>query len=243
MCKRLWCGLLCLLLAGCAGQASAAEPQPKPDLNAIKAAEDAAMKVYMTCVDRAAKRLDDHRSDPATIAQGVLSACGKEFDTTVETFSRYYDNYLAVRENITTQLRQTSVDFAIKQVLIYRKGARNGAALSEAQQADLQRRLKITEPSLEKYIECNVTAARGIALQPGDPMSLALAARGLCGQVEGPLRKALIDAFADIPGASSHEIEGIRQKILERSAAEIVAVRAANGNEPPPPKQPQARDY
>ena len=37
---------------------------------------DAATKVYLSCVDRAAKHLDDHRSDPATIAQGALSVCG-----------------------------------------------------------------------------------------------------------------------------------------------------------------------
>jgi hypothetical protein len=69
----------------------------------------------------AAKRLDDHRSDPATIAQGALSACGKEFDATVEVFSRNYDNYLAVREKVSTQLRQTSMDFAIQRILINRK--------------------------------------------------------------------------------------------------------------------------
>jgi hypothetical protein len=96
---------------------------PSPDLAAIKAAEDAATKVLLSCVDRATKHLDDHRSDPATIAQGALSACGKEFDATVETFSRNYDNYLAVREKVTTQLRQSSMDFAIQRVLVNRKAA------------------------------------------------------------------------------------------------------------------------
>jgi hypothetical protein len=96
--------VLCLAL-GCSLMESAAAVAQSPDLAAIKAAEDAATKVYLSCVDRAAKRLDDHRSDPATIAQGALSACGTEFDATVETFSRNYDNYLAVREKVSTQLR------------------------------------------------------------------------------------------------------------------------------------------
>jgi hypothetical protein len=121
--------MLSFYVCGCTSSARASPPpspsatsnQPTPDLAAIKAAEDAATKVYLSCVDGAAKRLDDHRSDPATIAQGALSVCGKEFDATVEVFSRNYDNYLAVREKVSTQLRQTSMNFAIQRILINRK--------------------------------------------------------------------------------------------------------------------------
>src|SRR5262249_22205170 len=110
-------------------------------------------------------------------------------------------------------------------------------------QAELNRRQKIWQSQLEKYRDCNIAAARGIATQSGDPMSLALAARGMCGQVEGPLRKALIDAYADVPGISSHAIENVRQRRLDRNAAEIVAGRAANGNGSPQLQPPLTHDY
>jgi hypothetical protein len=124
--------MLALYVCGCTSSAPAAPPpspsatssQPTPDLTAIKAAEDAATKIYLSCLDRAAKHLDDHRSDPATIAQGALSVCGKEFDATVQVFSRNYDNYLAVKEKVTAQLRQSGMDFAIQRVLINRKATR-----------------------------------------------------------------------------------------------------------------------
>jgi hypothetical protein len=116
-------GIAIVLAATVAAIAQSPPGNPSPDLAAIKAAEDASTKVYLSCVDRAAKHLDDHRSDPATIAQGALSVCGTEFNATVEVFSRNYDNYLAVREKVTTQLRQTSMDFAIQRVLINRKAA------------------------------------------------------------------------------------------------------------------------
>jgi len=120
--------LICLIMIGLSYAAQAQQPpkstNQQPDLAEIKAKEDAATKLYLSCVDRAAKHLDDRRSDPATIAQGALPVCGKEFDATVEVFSRNYDNYLAAREKVTTQLRQTSIDFAIQRVLINRKAAR-----------------------------------------------------------------------------------------------------------------------
>ena len=103
--------------------AQAQQPPKQVDLAAIEAAEDAATKFYLSCVDRAARHLDDRTSDPATIAHGALSVCGKEFDATVEVFSRNYDNYLAAKEKVTAQLRQTSIDFAIQRVLINRKAA------------------------------------------------------------------------------------------------------------------------
>lgn len=91
---KLLAGIAMVLTATLTVAALAQSPPANlsPDLAAIKAAEDAATKVYLSCEDRAAKHLDDQRSDPATIAQGALSVCGKEFDATVEVFSRNYDN-------------------------------------------------------------------------------------------------------------------------------------------------------
>lgn len=111
-------GLIVILGLTCRASAGDATP----DLAAIKAQEDAATMVYLSCLDRAGKHLDDHKSDPASIAQGALSVCGKEFSATVEAFSRHYDNYLATREKVESELRQTSKDFAIQRILINRKG-------------------------------------------------------------------------------------------------------------------------
>jgi hypothetical protein len=73
-----------------------------------------------------------------------------------------------------------------------------------------------------------------LALQSGDPLSLAIAARGPCEQAESDLRKALIAAYIDLdPSVNQEALETARKKVLERNAAEIVAARAANV----PPKQ------
>jgi hypothetical protein len=96
-----------------------------------------------------------------------------------------------------------------------------------AQLAENKRRIERYQPQARKYLDCNAAAAKGIALQQGDPVSLALAARGLCGRAEVELQKAIIDAYSDFnPGLGNHAIEIARQTALERNAAEIVAVRA-----------------
>jgi hypothetical protein len=99
-------------------------------------------------------------------------------------------------------------------------------AQSAAQLAEINRRIERYRPQLRKYLDCNTASARGIALQQGDPGSLALAARGLCGKVEVELQKAIVDAFSD-PGLGNHTMETARQTALEHNAAEIVAARAA----------------
>jgi hypothetical protein len=80
---------------------------------------------------------------------------------------------------------------------------------------------------MAKYAECNTKAARGIASHPGDPLSLATAARGICLSVEAELWKNLRNAHADYPEVANRAIERARQTILEHNAAEIVSVRAA----------------
>jgi hypothetical protein len=50
----------------------------------------------------------------------------------------------------------------------------------DAYLADYDRRLKTWKPQLAKYYGCNGSAARMVASQSGDPISLALAARNLC---------------------------------------------------------------
>jgi hypothetical protein len=88
----------------------------------IKAEREAASKVYVSCLDRAAKRLDDHKSDPATIARGMLSACGAEFDQDVKAHSRSLS--LDGEQKVARTLRETSLDGAIQLVLSNRAQSR-----------------------------------------------------------------------------------------------------------------------
>ena len=99
-------------------------------------------------------------------------------------------------------------------------------AENEAPQDDLPQRVRLWQPELEKYRDCNNRAAIGIALQPGDPLSLATAARGMCSHYELELQSALVAAYADIPGVGEHALQHVRQTILEYNVAEIVAARA-----------------
>jgi hypothetical protein len=98
---RLRCSfliLMALVLCACASNSPAPSPvTPQLSatdpalLGAVKADRDAATQTYVSCLDRAAKRLDDHRSDPMTIAHGMMSACGAEFDQEVKVYSRHLD--------------------------------------------------------------------------------------------------------------------------------------------------------
>ena len=99
-------------------------------------------------------------------------------------------------------------------------------AENEARQDDLRQRVRLWRPELEKYRACNNHAAKGIALRPGDPLSLATAARGMCSHYELELQSALVAAYADIPGVGEHALQQVRQTILEYDVAEIVGVRA-----------------
>jgi hypothetical protein len=99
-------------------------------------------------------------------------------------------------------------------------------AENEARQDDLRQRVRLWQPQLEKYRECNNHAANGIALRPGDPLSLATAARAMCSHYEVELQSALVAAYADIPGVGEHALQRVRQTTLEYNVAEIVAARA-----------------
>jgi hypothetical protein len=71
------------------------------------------------CLARAARRLDDFKSDAATIAQGMLSACAAEFDEDVRVYSRNLD--LQGRQKVAAMLREGSLDRAVQMVLVNRK--------------------------------------------------------------------------------------------------------------------------
>jgi hypothetical protein len=96
---------------------------PDPVLTeSVKAEREAVSKIYSSCLARAAKRLDDYKSDPATIARGMMSACMAEFDELVEVRSRHLDD-LEGKQKVELVVREASFDGAIQLVITNRKGA------------------------------------------------------------------------------------------------------------------------
>jgi hypothetical protein len=98
-----------------------------PDLATIKAERDASTKVYVVCLMRAAKKLDDRKSDPGTIAQAMIASCAAEFDANVEVYSRYLEDGLEGREKVSKSLKESSYGSAIQLVLQNRNRSRSGA--------------------------------------------------------------------------------------------------------------------
>jgi hypothetical protein len=97
---------------------------------------------------------------------------------------------------------------------------------NEARQDDFRQRIRLWRPELEKYRECDNHAANGIASQPGEPLSLATAARGMCWHYELELQSALVAVYADSPSVGEHALQHVRQTILGYNVAEIVAARS-----------------
>jgi hypothetical protein len=95
-----------------------------PDIAEVKAERDASTKTYVTCLMLAAKKLDDRKSDPGTIAHAMISSCGAEFNANVEVYSRYLENGLEGRETVAKSLRESSYGSAIQIVLQNRNRAR-----------------------------------------------------------------------------------------------------------------------
>jgi hypothetical protein len=82
-----------------------------------KTERDASTKTYVMCLMRAAKKLDDGKSDPGTIAHAMIASCVAEFDANVEVYSRYLENGLEGREKVAKSLREGSYGSAIQLVL------------------------------------------------------------------------------------------------------------------------------
>jgi len=114
------------LLTACTSAARAPQPVPTtqteaPDLNAKKAEEDAATTLYLACIAKEAKRLDDRTSAPASIAPGILSACGVQLDAAVKIYSRNFlqsgGDYSQTSREVEAALRRSASDFAIRAIL------------------------------------------------------------------------------------------------------------------------------
>ncbi|MBX9840276.1 MAG: hypothetical protein K2Z80_00555 [Xanthobacteraceae bacterium] len=78
--------------------------------------------------------------------------------------------------------------------------------------------------SLDAYISCNLAAARRVAGQPGDPISLAVAARGICLRQERQLSEELIATKGEL--RAHRVLQVYREGMLEANTAEIVKMRA-----------------
>jgi len=109
-----------LALGACVADQTPPTPptaQSYPDAATVKAERDASTKTYVTCLMRAAKKLDDRRSDPGTIAHAMISSCSAEFDANVDVYSRYLEEGLRGREKVAQSLKESSYGSAIQIVL------------------------------------------------------------------------------------------------------------------------------
>jgi hypothetical protein len=77
---------------------------------------------------------------------------------------------------------------------------------------------------LDDYIRCNANASRMIAAQPGDPISLAISARGICLRAETTLSEAIFAVHR--PELARKLIEQTRESAVEVNASTIVKTRA-----------------
>jgi hypothetical protein len=118
-----------LALSACASDPPASPPplaQPfAPDpvlIESVKAEREAVSKVYSSCLARAAKRLDDYKSDPTSVAREMMTACRAEFDELVDVHSRHLKD-LELKQKVARAARETSLDGAVQLVLTNRKGA------------------------------------------------------------------------------------------------------------------------
>jgi hypothetical protein len=113
--------LTMLLLSATFSSPSASAQTSLPDAATVKAEREASSRAFVLCQIRAVKRLDDQKSDPATIARGALSACGREFDENVKVHTRYLQNGLEGQQKVAKAAREAGLDAGIQIVLRNRK--------------------------------------------------------------------------------------------------------------------------
>lgn len=118
--------LAAFVLSACASNPPAPSqtqiPPTDPAIIArVKAERDAATDKYVQCLFRAAKTLDDGKSDPATIGQAMLAACAVEFNHQVMV---YWSAGMSL-EQLERSMREGALGRAIRIVLINRKAAQS----------------------------------------------------------------------------------------------------------------------
>jgi hypothetical protein len=105
-------------LGACTAQLSPADPASMASANADR---DAVTQAYLACLMRAAKRLDDHKSDLEAIAHRMMAACGEEFDQQAKAYGPATAS--EGEQKFATRAQQTSLWAAMQMVLKNRKAA------------------------------------------------------------------------------------------------------------------------
>jgi hypothetical protein len=90
---------------------------------------------------------------------------------------------------------------------------------SEAKLADYARRLESYKPLIRSYAACNRSASKIVSTQPGDPASLAIAARSICRSEEAKLREAVHAAYTDDPNLEWMRWKGFARGYLKTTRA------------------------
>lgn len=108
-----------LALGACTAQLSPTDPASNESVNAER---DAATQVYLACLMRAAKRLDDHKSDVEIIAHRMMAACGEEFDRQMKAYSSTTAS--EDEQKFADRAQKTSLWAAMQMILQNRKAAR-----------------------------------------------------------------------------------------------------------------------
>jgi hypothetical protein len=90
---------------------------PPPDPATVKAEREASTRAFVLCQVRNVKRLDDRKSDPATVARRLMSACGKEFNENLKVHTRYLQSSSENQQKVASALRKSSTDGAVQIVL------------------------------------------------------------------------------------------------------------------------------
>src|SRR5215212_4058065 len=76
---------------------------------------------------------------------------------------------------------------------------------------------------MDAYLDCNIRASRYVARQQGDPVSLGLAARGMCSKEDAALTEAITKVYQ---GPMVLRVMRLyREKTLETNAGAIVTIR------------------
>lgn len=143
------------------------------------------------------------------------------------------------QDNYAEKMAQRDREFSNAVVASAKDYAAKLQAESEAKIADDKRRIESFRPLLRDYYVCNRSASKIVSTQPGDPISLAVAARNICRSEEANLRKTAYAAYADDPQFVMTTMEKFRARVLENNTGDIVASRAAANSTQAPSRPPE----
>lgn len=79
------------------------------------------------------------------------------------------------------------------------------------------------EPQMKEYINCNLSNSSKIARQSGDPVSLGVAAHGMCGRSAADLSEAM--AAHRGPAFATDMMSSFERKQIQSNAALIARIR------------------